>query len=126
MSRAKKEDIKKLFDYTKEEIIVALGRMYGSDLIVTELLGRLERGAIEKALDASDKASNARIDAAIAFQKWQSDMCVKYGNGRNVKLVDIPPEEIERGARLEKAFFEATKKAERLDAKANKLLGVKF
>lgn len=129
MSRTINEDIKTLKTYKKEEILESLKhaarcRAFDIDLIMADMLSYLENKKRKEAFAAQDKAVDAKIEAMKAFQKWNSEICEKYGNGETCKLSDIPPDEIERGAALENQLNEAIKKAQRLDAKVTRLLGI--
>ena len=66
MGKVKPAKLKKLEKYKRSEIIEAISCLYESDRIVEQMLDHLERETTRKALDASDKASIARVDAAIA------------------------------------------------------------
>lgn len=124
MSRAKPELIKKLAKYSKEDIIEALGKQYQADFIISGIINDLDHRASQKVLDDHGKALDALVAAREAFSKWRNEMCVRYGDGKSVKLADIPPEEISKGAALEKALKEATETEQRLDKKVNRMLKI--
>ena len=124
MSRVKPELLKKLAKYSKEDIIEALGKQYQADFIISGIINDLEHRASQKALDDHGKALDVLIAAREAFSKWRNKMCARYGDGKSVKLADIPPEEISKGAALEKALKEATETEQRLDKKVNRMLKI--
>ena len=124
MSRAKPELLKKLAKYSKEDIIEAIGKQYQADFIISGIINDLEHRASQKVLDDHGKALDALIAAREAFSKWRNEMCARYGDGKSVKLADIPPEEISKGATLEKALKEATETEQRLDKKVNRMLKI--
>lgn len=124
MSRAREEALKKLSAYKKEEIIEALGRSYQSEYIAEQMLDYLESRKEKALLDRHRKAIDKEIAARKAFMEWKKEMCEKYGDGQTVKLSNIPPTDINRGAALEKALKEATEEERRLDKQVNKMLRI--
>lgn len=94
MSREKPELLKKLSKYSKEDIIEALGKQYQADFIISGIINDLEQKASQKTLDDHSKALDALISAREAFLKWRKEICVRYGDGKTVKLSNIHPEEI--------------------------------
>lgn len=124
MSREKPELLKKLSKYSKEDIIEALGKQYQADFIISGIINDLEQKASQKTLDDHSKALDALISAREAFLKWRKEICVRYGDGKTVKLSNIPPEEISKGVVLERALQEATETEQRLDKKVNRMLKI--
>lgn len=124
MSREKPELLKKLSKYSKEDIIEALGKQYQADFIISGIINDLEQKDSQKTLDDHSKALDALISAREAFLKWRKEMCVRYGDGKTVKLSNIPQEEIKKGAVLERALQEATETEQRLDKKVNRMLKI--
>ena len=120
----KSDSLKKLKTYSKDDIIEALGHCYNSDFIISSILNELESKGIQKLINSHDKAYDNLLIAIEAYFKWQNDMCVKYGDGKTVKLKDIPLQEISRGAVLEKALKSAAEKEKNLNSKLNKMLEV--
>lgn len=51
-------------------------------------------------------------------------MSVKYGDGKNIKIADIPMEELKIGAKFEKAMTAADTKERKLNKELMELLGV--
>ena len=51
-------------------------------------------------------------------------MCIAYGDGKSVKLTNIPLEEITKGAALERALKSAAEAEQKLDKKISKMLNV--
>lgn len=125
MSRATKENLKKLAKYPKNEIIEALGNQYDSDFIVSHMIMELENKETQKALDEHKKAIIAENEAIEAYFSWMDEMCVKYGDGKKVNILALPQEEISHGAKLETAIKKATETERKLDAKVIKLLKLK-
>lgn len=129
MKRTLKEDIKNLKAYKKEEILEALEhadryKLYHVELITADMVSYLENKKRNEVFAARDKATDAKMEAVKAFQEWKAEMCEKYGDGMSVKLAVLPPDEIERGAALEKNIKAAVKKAQRLDAQIERLLEI--
>lgn len=120
--RANKTELQKLKAYSKDDIIEVLGRCYQSDYIVSQILGELEEIKVQNALKEHGKAIDALNSARTAYMRWRSDMCVKYGDGKTVKIADIPSEEITKGARLEKVFRTATAKEQKISKEVDRIL----
>lgn len=129
MKRTLKEDIKNLKAYKKEEILEALEytgryRAFHINLITADMVSYLENKKRKEVFAAHDKALEAEREAIVACQKWNNEMIEKYGDGMSVKLADLPPDELERGAALERRMKEAIKKERALDTKINRLLEI--
>lgn len=124
MSRASESDLKKLSKYSKEEIIEALGKSYQASYIIQGLISELERRATDKLFADSRKAIDNTTATREAYFKWTKEMVKKYGDGVHVKISALPIEEIQQGAKLEKAMKEALERERKLDAKINKHLGI--
>lgn len=108
MSKATQKQLDKLAEYTKEEIIAALGRSFDGEYTVRVLLRDLEAMTMKREHEALEKATAAEAKALQALIDWRSDMVKQYGNGETVPLAKLPRHEIERGAALEKAYTDAT------------------
>lgn len=121
---AKLELLKKLSKYSKEDIIKALGQQCQADFVIRVILDELEYIASKRVLDNHDKAIKAHKDAFVAYIEWKNQMCIAYGDGKSVKLTDIPPEEITKGAALERALKSAAEAEQKLDKKISKMLKV--
>lgn len=122
MSKVQSELLKKLSKYPKEDIIEALGRQFQADYIISRIVYELEEQETQKVFKDHEKAFDDLISAHNAYKEWKKEMCVKYGDGKTVKLSAIPPEEITHGATLEKAINKATETEQRLSKKIDKLL----
>ena len=51
-------------------------------------------------------------------------MCIAYGDGKSVKLTNIPPKEITKGTALVRALKSATEAEQKLDKKISKMLKI--
>lgn len=122
--RANKTELQKLKAYTKDDIIEALGRCYQSDYIVSQILGELEEIKVQNALKEHEKAIDTLNSARTAYMSWRTEMCVKYGDGKTVKIANIPPDEISRGVLLEKALNTATERECKISREVDKILKV--
>lgn len=122
--RANKTELQKLKAYSKDDIIEALGRCYQSDFIVSQILGELEEIKVQNALKEHEKAIDTLNSARTAYVSWRTEMCVKYGDGKTVKIANIPPFEIAKGAKLEKALNTATEREQKISRKVDKILKV--
>lgn len=123
--RTKLELLKKLSKYSKKDIIEALGQQYQMDcFIISGILDELEYIASKRAFDDHDKAIKAHQDAFKAYMEWRKQICRAYGDGESIKLTNIPPEEIAKGAALERALKSAAEAEQKLDKKISKMLNV--
>lgn len=122
--RANKTELQKLKAYTKDDIIEALGRCYQSDYIVSQILGELEERKAQNALKEHEKAIDTLNSARTAYTSWRTEMCAKYGDGKTVKIANIPPDEITRGVFLEKALNTATERECKISREVDKILKV--
>lgn len=124
MKNAKLELLKKFSKYSKEDIIEALGRQCQADFIIRGILNDLEYIASKRVFDDYDKAIKEHKDAFETYIEWKNQMCIAYGDGKSVKLTNIPPEEITKGAALERALKSTAEAEQKLDKKISKMLNV--
>lgn len=124
MRDAKLELLKKLSKYSKEDIIEALGRQCQADFIIRGILNDLEYIASKRVLDNHDEAIKAHKDVFEAYIEWKNQMCIAYGDGKSVKLTNIPLEEITKGAALEKSVKSTAEAEQNLDKRISKMLNV--
>lgn len=124
MKNAKLELLKQFSKYSKEDIIEALGRQCQADFIIRGILNDLEYIASKRVFDDYDKAIKEHKDAFEAYIEWKNQMCIAYGDGKSVKLTNIPPEEITKGAALERALKSTAEVEQKLDKKISKMLNV--
>ena len=124
MKNAKLELLKKISKYSKEDIIEALGRQCQADFIIRGILNDLEYIALKRVFDDYDKAIKEHKDAFEAYIEWKNQMCIAYGDGKSVKLTNIPPEEITKGAALERALKSTAEAEQKIDKKISKMLNV--
>lgn len=125
MRDTKLELLKKLSKYSKKDIIEALSQQYQVDcFIISGILGELEYTASKRVLDDHDKAIKAHQDAFKAYIEWKKQICIAYGDGESVKLTNIPPEELTKGAALERALKSTAEAEQKLDKEISKMLKV--
>lgn len=122
--RTKLELLKKLSKYSKEDIIEALGQQCQADFIIRGILNNLEYIASKRVFDDYDKAIKEHKDAFKAYMEWRKQICIAYGDGESIKLTNIPPEEITKGAALERTLKSAAEAEQKLDKKISKMLNV--
>ena len=115
------EKTKKLDGYTKAEVITALVRnFHGSD--IDRLICYLESERLKDIIAKQEKADADETAAMQAYLGWRRELIKKYGDGEQVRLIDLPRDEIIRGAALEKAWTEARKKSVRLEFESKSIL----
>lgn len=115
---------KKLESYSKAEIIQALRSIpkylvYGRN-IEKLIFDRLEEGRRDKAFAEAQMARQTAIDRMDEYFNWEKEMIEKYGDGKRVNFADLPRIELERGAKLQKAWEDsenARKEAEKQEDK---------
>lgn len=119
MNEQRKNHLKEIAQYSKEQILEALGRSF---IDLKLLLNELEYVQRTEVLKEHSKAVDESIAALDAYIGWQKKIIEVYGGKANVRLDQLPTSELQRGAELEKAWKNAQKKEQRLDAKVRKLL----
>ena len=122
MGILKPKRLKELEKYTKAEIIEAIGNHYRAADIVNELLRDLQNTKMQKVFRIQRMAERISMEKFEALLAWRHEMCEKYGDGKTVRLLDVPPEEIERGAKLEKEYAAARETVEKAEKRINKAM----
>lgn len=115
-------DKEKLQQFTKDEIIEAILKRarWHSLLSVDEIVYEIKGDRRQKAFEKGQKARQHAIECMQKYFDWRKEVAQKYGNGESVKLKDIPFNELQKGAELEKKWIEsdeARKKAEKEEDK---------
>lgn len=114
----KSEAINKIEKYSKDEIIAAIKKV---PFCWEQILSKLEQDKERAIFEQADKARQKEIKCLRNLSNWKSKMIKKYGDGNAAKLVDLPPEEIERGAALERALRESTEARQKAERKEDAL-----
>ena len=122
MDEERRDYLKEISKYSKEEIVEALKRHYIPDWVFADLLSGLEFVRRTKAIDEHNKTVQEESAAFEAYMAWRKEIVAKYGDGKAVTISKIPREEITRGANLEKAWNDAREKEQKASAKVDKLL----
>lgn len=122
--KAKRKDIQKLKTYSKDEIIDAIDVCWNSNTIIREILGNIEYAKLDRVFKEHDKALAECKSTSQKYCEWLSELSVKYGDGKNIKIADIPMEELKIGAKFEKAMTAADTKERKLNKELMELLGV--
>lgn len=124
MSEAKSELLKKLLRYPKKDIIEAIGRQCQAERLISGIVNDIECQMMQRALEDCREAANKLLAARKAYHAWCGKMCARYGDGKTVRLTNIPREDLECGEALEETVKELAKAEQTLDRKFNKLAGV--
>lgn len=114
----KKEVIDEIEKYSKAEIIAAIKAL---PFVGEEILSKLETNKERKIFDEASKARKKELDCWEKLTKWRKEVIEKYGDGNAVKLVDLPQEEIEKGAALEREFKESVDECRRAEKREDRL-----
>lgn len=108
------DDVKrKLRKCPKEVIIDCLVRHWEAEHIIQEIIYKCDEKAKDKLYEEDQKAWETYNKALKRYYEWKQEMCSRYGDGKTVKLADIPQKEIERGARIERDFAKAAKNCDK-------------
>lgn len=112
----------KLDKFSKSQIIDVIIKKHPYQCNVERLIEDLEylhdNELIKKHSDSIDEERKATHE----YIKWQDEMIAKYGSNRKVRLVDIPNDELLRGADLESKMKAARKKERKLNEKVHDIL----
>ena len=115
---------KKLESYSKAEIIKAIRTVpkYMSHGIQIEelIIDRLEDREREKIFAEAQLARQTEIDRMNEFFNWKKEMVKKYGDGIRVMFKDLPRIELERGAKLQKAWADSKNAREAAEKEEDK------
>jgi len=99
---------KKLESYSKDEIIKAIRsipKYITHGLSIEKLvIERVEDVKRDKIFAEAQMARQTEIARMNEFFNWKKEMIKRYGDGERVSLKDLPPIELERGAKLQKAW----------------------
>lgn len=118
------EMTKKLNKFSKAQIINAIVKTYSYRGIVERLISNLEYLEKDQILKKHSEAIKEESEITKQYFKWRGDMIEKYGENGKVRLIDIPNDELTKGADLESRMKAAREKERRLDEKVNSILGL--
>lgn len=118
---------KKLETYSKNEIIQVIRSIpkylvYGHN-IEKLICDQLEEKRRDKAFAEAQMARRTEIDRMNEYFNWQKEMIEKYGDGERVNLADLPRIELERGAKLQKAWNDSENARKMAEKQENKYYG---
>lgn len=115
---------KKLDKFSKYQIIDTIIKKYPFKRFAEELIEDLEylnkNELFKKHLDAIDDEQKATHE----YIKWQAEMIGKYGSDGQVRLADIPNDELLRGADLGSKMKAAREKERKLNEKVDDILRI--
>lgn len=113
------EMIKRLNGFTKAQIINAIVKTYPYRGIPERLISNLEYLEKDELLQKHSDAIDAESKATKEYMQWRGDMIQKYGTDGKVRLIDIPNDELMKGADLESKMKVAREKENRLSEKVD-------
>lgn len=100
-----------LSKHSKQDIIDAICHEWGADHLISNLLRFIFEKESNRALVEERKAFTEENKACETYIAWNKNVVEKYGDGKTVKIIDVPQEEYERGILLAKDWEEKRKKA---------------
>lgn len=114
---------KRLKEFSKAQIINAIIKTYPYRNIVERLISNLEYLEKDEIIKKHSDAIDEESMATHQYLKWRDEMIQKYGTGGKVRLIDIPDNELVKGADLESKMKVAREKERRLNEKVNDIIG---
>ena len=111
-----------LSKHRKQDIIDAICSEFNADYLISNLIRFIFEKESNRALAEEKKAFDEENKAGKAYVAWNSEVVQKYGDGIEVKIVDIPQKEYERGIRLAKDWEEKRKKAKKMAERVERIL----
>lgn len=115
---------KRLNAFSKEKIVDALASDWELKRIAERVLNKLEQQQVSDLIEEHGKAIDKQLDAMKKYNQWKKDMIKKYGADGEVKLKDVPMEEIKIGASLERKLNYASMREKTISEKLDNLLEV--
>lgn len=113
---------KKLSKFSKAQIIDGIVKTYEYRNSAEHLISNIEYMETDRMLNSHKDAINQESVATKEYIKWRGDMIQKYGTDGHVRLIDIPADEIKKGAELEKRMINAREKERKLSRKIDNIL----
>lgn len=118
---------KKLESYSKAEIIQAIRNIsrymingHNAEKLVLDQLDTIKQ---EKIFAEAQMARQTAIARMNEFFGWKKEMIKKYGDGQKVSLKDLPRIELERGAKLQKAWNDSENARKAAEKREDKYYG---
>lgn len=118
---------KKLESYSKNEIIQAIRSVpkyiTNGNSIEKLVISYAEDRKRDEVFAEAQMARQTAIERMNEFFNWKKEMIKKYGDGQRVSLKDLPRIEIERGAKLEKAWADSENARKAAEKEEDKYYG---
>lgn len=115
------EMTRRLNSFTKAQIINAIVKTYPYRGIAERLISNLEYLEKDEVLQKHRDAIEEESRSTQEYIKWRGDMIQKYGTDGKVRLIDIPNDELIKGADLESRMKASREKERRLSEKVDSL-----
>lgn len=112
---------KKLSKFSKAQIIEGIIKTYPYRNIAMRIISNLEYMQKAEMINNHKDAIDQESIATKKYIEWRGDMIQKYGTDGEVRLIDIPQEELENGAELERRMRAAREKERRLSDKIDNI-----
>lgn len=117
---------KKLENFSKAEIIEAIRKMeryYIAKGLEKSIIDNIETVKREKAFAEANMARQTSIDRMNEFFNWKKEMAEKYGDGKRFNLRDLTKIDLERGAKLQKAWTDSEEERKKAEKKEDSYYG---
>lgn len=112
---------KKLSKFSKAQIIEGIIKIYPYRNIAERLISNLEYMETDRMINRHKDYIDQESIATKKYIEWRGDMIQKYGTDGEVRLADIPQEELIKGAELECRMRAAREKERRLSDKIDNI-----
>lgn len=115
------EMVKRLNSFSKAQIINAIVKTYWYKGSVERLISNLEYIEKDEILKKHKEVIKEESEITKQYIKWRGDMIEKYGTEGTLKWIDIPHDELMKGANLESRMKAIREKESRISGKINSL-----
>ncbi len=110
-------ELEKLKAYSKNDIIAAIGACVNPGMITAMILKNMRHVTVTNAVNEHKAATKTLKAAQEAYIKFREELRTNYAT-----LMDVPPEVLSRGVKLEQALNRAEDCVRKLDQKIKELL----
>ena len=116
----------KLENFSKAEIIQAVRKMeryYIAKGLEKNIIDIIQETNRQEAFEVAQAKRKTAIDRMNDFFNWKKEMAKKYGDGKQFSLKDLTMIELERGAKLQKAWTDSEEERKKAEKKEDSYYG---